>query len=408
VRHLILGSSAAGIAAADVLRQNCPGDKITMVTADEAIHSRCMLYQYLSRERDKDSLNFTRENFFKQSDIELILNSPAISVNTKDKTVVFEKDIITYDRLLIATGASSFIPNIPGLHSCKNAYTLGSLSDAVSIRKAARKATTIAIIGSGLVGMGVAYALDKYNADIHVIEMANHILPAQLDHYVASEYQSQFEKKGAEFHLAREISDVLLLRSGRAVALEFDKQSILPCDMIIVTAGNSPNTGFLENSGIELNNGVVVNKHMLTSVADVYAAGDVTGIATNWYAAVKQGRVAGHNMANRDCISYDEYFHLASSINFGGTTAISIGKVTPPDNDCKVLVYNDEEQYLKLVMKDGVAIGVLLFGDISHSGHWRYMVKNAVPLDNLGKTPNHAAFVDFFDIDSHTAEFRYK
>jgi len=367
-----------------------------------------MLYQYLSNERDKESLNFTRENFFEQNDIELILNSPATSVNTNDKTVALEKYDIAYDRLLIATGASSFIPNIPGLRSCKNVYTLGSLSDAVLIKKAAKKATTIAIIGSGLVGMGIAYALSRYYSDIHVVEMANHIIPAQLDHYVASMYQSQFEKKGIEFHLAREISDVLLSGSGRAVALEFDKRCMLPCDMIIVAAGSSPNISFLESSEIELNNGVVVNKHMLTSVDDVYAAGDVTGIATNWYAAVKQGRVAGCNMANPNSMSYDEYFHMASSINFGGTTTISIGKVTPPDNDCKVLVYNDDEQYLKLVMKDGIAIGVLLFGDISNSGHWRYIVKNAVPLDKLGKTPNLASFADFFDIDSHTAEFRYK
>jgi len=367
-----------------------------------------MLYQYLSRERDKESLNFTRENFFDQNDIELILNSPAISVNINEKMVIFEKQTTSYDRLLLATGASSFLPDIPGLRSCKNAYTLGSLSDASLIRKVAKKATTIAIIGSGLEGMGIAYALSKYNTDIHVIEMANHIIPVQLDHYVASEYQSQFEKKGIEFHLAREISAVLLSGSGRAVALEFDKRCMLPCDIIIVAAGSSPNISFLENSGIELNNGVVVNKHMLTSATDVYAAGDVTGIASNWYAAVKQGRVAGYNMANPDSVSYEEYFHMASSINFGGTTTISIGKVTPPDNDCKVLVYNDDEQYLKLVMKDGIAIGALLFGDISHSGHWRYMIKNAVPLDKLGKTPNLAAFADFFDIDSQTGEFRYK
>ena len=157
-----------------------------------------------------------------------------------------------------------------------------------------------------------------------------------------------------------------------------------------------------------LDSGVTVDRYMQTSAPDVYAAGDVTGIATTWYAAVKQGRIAGQNMANPGSALYEDKLHAASTINYFGLTSMSVGKVTPPFDDCEVHDYDFGGKHLKLVIKDGIAKGALLFGDISNAGHWKYMIHNAIPLNNIGKLPIFAEYADFFEIDPDTAEFRYK
>ena len=415
MRHLILGSSAAAIAAARVLRQALPNDEIIMASADERIYSRCMLHRYLAGERIFGSLDFTEPDFFDQNAIQWLPNNPALSLDCRAQTVHCKNGAIAYDKLLIATGTVSLVPDIPGLRSAENVYTLGSLKDAVLIKRRAKNARNIIILGSGLVGMDAAYGLAGSGAVVRIIEIAGHIIPMQLDSDVASMYQAQFEKAGVQFHLCKRAVAVELDENSNATALELDDGVILPCDMIIVAVGVRANTDYLKNSPIKLEkkleNGVIVDKHMLTSVSDIYAAGDVTGISGSWYAAVKQGRVAAHNMASPENSSYEDKFqtnHKTNTINFSGMTTLSIGKVNPPFDGYEVLQYREVNKYFKLIMKNGIAEGVLLYGDISNSGYWKYIIKNAVPLNKLKKSPVLADFADFYDIDQHTAEFRYK
>ena len=122
MRYLLLGSSAASIAAASVLRQECPQDEIIMASADERVYSRCMLHQYLSNKRDIESLNFTQPDFFTQNNIQWLPNSSALSLDLNAQDVHFKDCKISYDKLLIATGASGFVPNIPNLRGAGNVY----------------------------------------------------------------------------------------------------------------------------------------------------------------------------------------------------------------------------------------------------------------------------------------------
>ena len=436
MRHLILGSSAAAVAAAAVLRKNKPHDEIIMASEDEIVHSRCLLYRYLSGERDAKSLDFTERNFFYNNNITLMPKSPATSLDIEKKTVNFESGSITYDKLLITTGAKCFIPDIPGLRRAKNVYTLSGIDDADKIKEAAKMSGLIVILGSGVIGMGIANSFVRSGwprgslvgwvnvADgtgyaggldpaIHVVETADRIVPTQLDYDVAKLYQERFEEKGVRFHLSRQTRAVTLYEDGRVAALEFEGRVMLPCDMVIVAAGNRPNTGFLEGSGIKLDkslgNGVAVDKYLQTSAVDVYAAGDVTGITGNWYAAVKQGRVAAFNMTeNVPGTPYEDEFHSSNSINYLGLTTVSVGKVVPPFEGCQVHEYQYAKKNLKLVTQGDLVVGALIHGDISNVGHWHHMIKNKIPLGHLTKDPVLAEYADYFEIDPNTAEFRYR
>jgi len=409
LRHLILGSSAAAVSAAEVLLLRCPDDEVIMASTDESIHSRCMLHHYLSDERDVKSLDFTRRNFLLHDRLKWLPNEEALSVDVDKRIVKFKDNNITYDKLLIATGTVNFIPDITGLKTATNVYTLNNLPDALIMRDVIEHAKTIAVLGAGLIGMDIIEGIIKsgVSASVHIIESAKHIIPKQLDANIASKFQQRFEAMGAKFHLGKKVIAVKLDNNKMATAIEFEDKSILPCDMIIVAAGTRPNIDFLRNSGLELENGVKVDECLRTTNANVYAAGDVTGIAANWYAAIKQGRIAGNNMADNGKLEYTDRFHTVNTINLFKMVAASVGKVNPPFDGFEVVDRINAEKYLKIVMKDGLVVGVLLFGDISHSGHWKYIIENAVPICSLDKSPFLIEYADFFEIDESTAEFKY-
>ena len=409
LRYLILGSSAAAIAAVETLLWKCPKDEIIMVSADEVIHSRCMLHHYLAYERDAESLNFVKRNFLKQDNLKCMMNTRALSVDTHEQVVNFENINITYDKLLIATGTNNFIPDIEGLKTAPNVYTLGNLKDATVIRSALKEAQSVVVIGSGLIGMDITQGIIQsgVSVSVHVIEAESHIIPKQLDANIASNFQKAFEKEGVKFHLGKKVMAVELDKDKIITALKLDCGSIIPCDMIIVAAGTRPNICFLENSDIEIDNGIKIDNYLQTSNEHIYAAGDVTGIAANWYAAVKQGRIAGNNMAGNKKIEYTDEFHMTNTINLCKMAVASIGKVNPPFDDFDVFDRVSNGKYLKLVIKDGLVKGALLFGDISHAGHWKYIIENAVPIDSINKSPLSIEYADFFEIDTYTAEFKY-
>ena len=190
--HVIIGVGAAGITAAKTIRELEPDARIIMISPDEYVHSRCMLHKYLSHERDEKTLSFIPENFFDAFHITWI-QKKAVSINTARQEVMLEDDSrILYNRLLIATGADSVIPPIMNFREAKNVFGLRNLSDAQNIRACSEKANKILVVGSGLVGMDAAYAFLEQGKDVTVLEMADRILPKQLDETAGKAYQKLF------------------------------------------------------------------------------------------------------------------------------------------------------------------------------------------------------------------------
>ena len=152
--HVIIGVSAAGITAAKTIREKDADSTIVMISTDEHIHSRCMLHRYLSHERNEDTLSFVEPDFFENYNINWIKGAPVRTIDTEKQLVLLENGSSQpYDRLLIATGANSFIPPVGQFREANNVFGLRNLSDAQAIRPLADKAEKILIVGSGLVGM---------------------------------------------------------------------------------------------------------------------------------------------------------------------------------------------------------------------------------------------------------------
>lgn len=399
MKYVIIGIGAAGMTAARTLRELAPQDEIVMLSVDEKPHSRCMLHKYLSHERDADGLNFVPDDFFTENNIWQIPGQRVTKLDTRAKKVYYgtEGYACDYDKLLIATGAESFIPPVGDLRTAPNVFGLRHLSDAKAIDEKARTAKKIVIIGSGLVGLDAAYGLLEQKKEITVVEMAERILPIQLDEKGAAEYQKRFEKAGCRFCLGRKGADTVTNEKGEITHVVLDNGEKLECDMVIVAAGVRSAVAGFEDSGLVIDRGIKVNDYMQTSEQDVYAAGDVTGLSGIWPNAQKQGRIAAQNMVLGNKFMYVDRFAAKNTINFFGLVSLCVGALNPEEGD-QVIARESRDQYERAIFRNHRLVGFLQQGDISHDGIYQYLIKNGIDLAGREEEIFSLSFADFYDV----------
>lgn len=396
MRHVIIGAGAAGMTAARTIRE-CEADaEIVVISEDDHVHSRCMLHKYLSHERDEDTLNFTDPDFFESRDITWVRGCSVEKIVPECKTLYLGSGgRVSYDRLLIATGAKSFIPPVGDFRNASNVFGLRDLRDAQEIDNCARGAKEILIVGSGLVGMDAAYAFLEQGKKVTVVEMAERILPLQLDETAGNAYRELFESAGCRFILGRKASETKMDGSGRITSVLLDDGTEIGCDLVIVAAGVRAAVGFLEGSGIQAERAVTVDGGLRTSCSDIYAAGDVAGLSGIWPNAMKQGQTAAYNMCGRTTYYVDRYA-MKNTMNFFGLVTLSVGNGIAEDGD-EVLVCEDSKGYKKAIIRDRRLKSILLQGNIDYSGVYQYLIKNEVLLPE-GKDVFQLDFADFYGV----------
>lgn len=404
--HVIIGVGAAGITAAKTIRELEPEARIIMISVDDHVHSRCMLHKYLSHERNEETLSFVPDDFFEASDITWLKNREVIHLDTaKQEAELDDRTRISYDRLLIATGAHSVLPPIMNFKEAKNVFGLRNLSDAQKIRAFAEKADRILIFGSGLVGMDAAYGFLEQDKDVTVVEMADRILPKQLDETAGNAYQKLFEQHGCKFLLGRKAVLTAMPETGHITSVLFDDGTIIECDMIVVAAGVRPAVSCAADSGIFIDRYIRVDDFMKTSCDHVYAAGDVNGISGIWPNAMKQGYTAACNMCGLPT-PYEDKYGMKNTMNFYGLTTLSLGDGMAADGD-QIIVREDSRSYKKAILHDGCLKSLLIQGDLDYSGIYQYLIKNQIPLDSVKTDIFHLSFADFYGINK-TGQYCYQ
>lgn len=407
MKHVIIGVGAAGITAAKTIRANQSDAEILMVSLDEYVHSRCMLHKYISKERTEQTLSFVEDNFFEMNQIEWIKGDAVTRILPEKQIILVDDKHIAYDKLLLATGANSIIPPVGDLRAAHNVFGLRHLSDVQGMEQCISEHRDenrhIVIIGSGLVGLDAAYGYLERGMKISIVEMADHILPMQLDQTAAFAYQKAFEEHGCQFYLGKKASRTIINDKNQITSVVLDDNTELPCSMVIVAAGVRPAMEYIQDSGIVCERGICVDSTMQTNIPSIYAAGDVTGLSGIWPNAMKQGEVAGMNMCGITSTYMDTYC-IKNTINFFQLVTLSIGIIVPEEND-NVIIKECYNSYKKVIIRENCVIGVILQGDISGSGIWQYLIKNKIDVSKFKNNIFDVTFAEFYNIKDNGEYF---
>ena len=318
MKILIIGGVAAGTKTAAKLKRENRDAQVTVITKGADIsYAGCGLPYYvggLIEERDELIVN-TPAKYSALTGVAVLTEKEAVGVNADERTVDVRdlktgaSESYSYDKLVIATGASPAVPPLPGI-DLPGVFTMRTPDDAIALRsyveeKAVKKAV---VVGAGFIGLEIAENLKQKGVAVTVVDFASQILPNILDEEMAA-----YGKK----HLLKQGIRVITSVKGEEITGEDHVTGIkttaglLSCGVVVMAAGIRPNTQFLEGSGIEMNRGtIVVDKTMKTNLPDIYAAGDcvqvtnrITG-APQWSpmgsSANMEGRTLAQVLAGKD------------------------------------------------------------------------------------------------------------
>ena len=399
MRYIIIGVSAAGVAAAREIRKKDLTCDITMLCMEDAVHSRCMLHHMVGGLKTREQLNFVEKDFFRENRIDFRPESVVSKIDREAKQIeLVTGGKTTYDKLLIATGAYAALPPIPGLADGSNLALFRNLSDADEIVKLVKAHPNgkCVVIGSGLVGLDVASGLSHRGIKCSVIEMADRICPLQLDYTAASEYQRRFEEHGASFYLNDGVTGTV--KDGdKITAVTLKSGGQVECDFVVAAAGVRPNIVLAQGCGLETARGIVVDELLRTTDEHIYAAGDVTAIAGIWSEAVLQGEIAARHMMG-DSVEYTDSYAFKSTMNFFDLLTLSVGiDTSAEDRDGqKVVTRESKNCYQKYVLQDDVLTFALSQGNIANQGFLQQLIRNKVSLSGIDKNVFDLSYADFY------------
>ncbi|XZK76008.1 NAD(P)/FAD-dependent oxidoreductase [Clostridium perfringens] len=407
MRYIVVGASAAGISGAKTLRELDKDAEIILVSKDENVYSRCILHHYISGHRDIEALDFTDRDFFEKYNIEWKKGLEVKSIDDREHVIVLSNgESLKYDKILLATGASAFIPPVENLREAKNVVGLRNLEDAIKIKEEAEKVKNVVVLGAGLVGIDAIAGLAFKDLNVTLVEMGDRVLPIQLDKYASSKYEKRFEDAGVKLKLGVRAEKVLIDENKNPKALLINTGEEIPCELIIVATGVRSNVAFLKDSSIETDRfGLIINEKGETNARDVYGAGDITGRNPIWPTAVKEGIIAANNMVGNE-IFMEDFFGSKNTMNFLGLTTMSLGVVNAPDDSYTEEIDISGENYKKIIHKNGKIYGAIIQGDLSYAGVLTQLIKEKIHVSKVKKPLFEIDYADFFNIKENL-EYTY-
>ncbi|HMD69870.1 MAG TPA: FAD-dependent oxidoreductase [Bryobacteraceae bacterium] len=372
---VVVGSSAAGIAACEAAREHAPECSITLVTADASPwYSRPLLAYVLAGRIGRPAIEWRADGYL-ENDLQVRVLHKVGRALACQSLLFDDGTAIAFDRLILATGARGAALSIPGA-DLAGVHTLRNLEDLEEIEREAGRGRRAVVLGGGNVGLQTCEALLTRGLTVTVVVTSPHLLSQMVDAEAGRRIADLFIRHGLNVRTGRDAVEIV--GEGRVEGVRLDDGELIGADLVIVGKGIKPNVEWLRGSGVRVGRGIVVDLEGRTSVPGVFAAGDcaeaidpLTGrsaVSGIWPVAYEMGRAAGSAAVGVERPSAGALRMNAS--RFFGEPIISIGEVCAERLEgatSEVLVKRDGV-YRKLVYHQGRLAGALLCGDITGAG----------------------------------------
>ena len=387
-RYLIVGTGAAGIAAAETIRgQDSGGDILLVGEESHGTYSRPGLAYYLTAELPERQLfPFTGRDFDRLRLRRLHARVAALQPQAHEVTLDDGRRL-PYDRLLLATGSVAARPPLPGI-DLDGVVKLDDLDDARRILKGCRRGRTAVVVGGGITALEIVEGLRARHVRTHYFLRGERYWGNVLDETESRIVEHRLQEEGIQIHYHTELAEIVGKRGGVTGVLTKDGRR-LDCTLVAIAIGVRPRTELAEGAGLATERGIQVDEYLQTSAPDVFAAGDVAQVFdplsgksvldTLWGVAVNQGRIAGQNMAGQAAPYHKQVpFNVT---RLAGLTTTIIGTVgRGGDKDLLGIARGDSETWrqvpdalvaqdafdvnrLRVLVGEGSLVGAIVMGD---------------------------------------------
>lgn len=386
--YVIIGAGPSGVTAAETLRKVDPEAEIILIGGEpEPPYSRMAIPYLLTGLIEEAGTYLRKRDGYYDANRIAYRKAMVESIDTTSKSIrLSDGNVQSYDKLLIATGASPVNPpikglDLPGVHHC------WTLPDARRIIEKARAGADVVLMGAGFIGCIILESLVERGVNLTVVEAEDRMVPRMMDEPAGAMIGDWCVGRGVKVLTSTMVTEISEKGDRRSVS--FDNGDETDADLVVVATGVSSNIRFLEGSGVKTDSGILVDNHMRSSVEDVFAAGDCAqglDFSTGGWevhaiqpTAVEHARNAALNMAGRPT----PYFGSLNMniLDTAGLVSVSCGLWDGVNGgDHAESMDKEDFRYIRLEFEGDRIVGALSLGRTDHIGVLRGLIQTRLPL----------------------------
>jgi nitrite reductase (NADH) large subunit len=374
-RLVVIGNGMAGCRAVEEILARDPGRySIAIFGAEPRVnYNRIMLSPVLAGEKAFDDIVINSAEWYAENDIELISGDPVEHIDRTTQTVIAHSGRVEpYDRLLIATGSDPFIIPVPGA-KLPGVVTFRDLDDVDKMLAAAEKGGNAVVIGGGLLGLEAAHGLSLRGMTVTVIHLMPTLMERQLDEAAGYLLKSELERRGQTILTGADTAEIIE-QDGHVAGVRLKDGREIAADIVVMAVGIRPATALAKAAGIEVERGIMVDDHMVTSDPAIMAVGECVqhrGLCYGLVAPLWDMCRALADHATGEPSGYEGSV-TSTKLKVSGIDLFSAGDFSGGDG-AEDIVMRDAARgvYKRVIVKDDRVVGAVLYGDTA-DGSWYF------------------------------------
>lgn len=394
MKHVVIGAGPAGVVAAEHIKKFDQNADVKIIgDENEAPYSRMAIPYHLIGNIEEEGTHLRHDDEHFGAHGISVVNARVEKIDSVNKVLTLNSGQTEhYDKLLIASGSRPISPPIAGINQ-PGVHTCWTLEDARAIAALAKPGAKVIQIGAGFIACIILEALARRGVDLTVVEMENRMVPRMMDSVAGNMIKDWCIHKNIDVFTNGQVTEIKKVDGEHTFKVSVKTPvgtTEMDADLVISATGVKPCIDFLDGSGIEVADGIIIDQNMQTNVADIYAAGDVAqgkDFCTGEYAvqaiqptASEHAFVAAQNMTGHTLSTCGGTINM-NVLDTMGLISCSFGLWQGVDGgENSQLVEKNQWRYLNLQFDDEVLIGATAIGHTQHIGVMRGLIQSELPL----------------------------
>ncbi|CAM4161346.1 nitrite reductase [NAD(P)H], large subunit [Acinetobacter dispersus] len=388
LKLVLIGNGLAGMRCLEDLLDMAPDRYEVTVIGEEpwGNYNRIMLSPVLSGEKTIDDIMLHPHAWYRDKGIQFIADDPAIKIDRTRKVVHTEKgESVDYDRLIIATGSSPFIPPVQGV-DLKGVISFRDIYDVNTMIKYCETKKNAVVIGGGLLGLEAAYGLKQRGMNVTVLHLMDRIMERQLDGRASRMLRHSIEQKGINI-ITEANTEALIGEEGHVSQVRLKDGTVLDADLVIFAVGIRPNIALAQSAGLRCNRGILVNDTMQTFDPSIYAVGECIEHRNQTFGLVEplwgQAFICATHLAEHGSLTFKSPT-VPTQLKVSGVDVFSAGNFEPKEDYEDIILNDDKRQiYKRIIIQKDKVIGAVLFGDTEDGMWYAELIADQTPVSTF-------------------------